>query len=172
MGLLTGSGSTIYGSRAPIGAAACVPAAAVLVGIVTLLLRHDVSIKSLAGMVLLGTNVLLALAVIVAVNAYPQVENAQLIAPIESWRADLPVTHVFGLRSETVETITIEGRADRRGCDWELRAVALYRSTGEVLAVEILPTTFSDSSEIPPAPTPLEPEFVLLQGSTPFSCRN
>ena len=169
----TGSGSTIHVSRTPIGAAACVPAAAVLMGVVTLLIRRDVSVTSPAGLVLVGADVLLALAVIVAVGAYPQVENARLTGHADGgWQTELPVTHVFGLRSETAETMTIVGRADRRACDWEMRAVTLERSTGDILSVEALPTTFADPSDIPPAPTPLDPGFELLQGEAPFICRS
>ena len=169
----TGSGSTIHVSRSPIVAAACVPAVAVLVGVVTLLLRRDISAASPAGMVLLGADVLLALAVIVAVEVYPQVENARLTGHAHGgWQTELPVTHVFGLRSQTGEAMTIVGRADRRGCDWVMRAVTLDRSTGDILAVEALPTTFADPSGIPPAPTPLDPGFELLQGEAPFICRS
>ncbi len=173
----TGSGSTIVQSRIPIGAAALVAVLAVVFGVVTVLVRHDVPLPSLGAVVLLATNALVAGAVLVAVDSYPQVEPAELIGigPRGSviWQTELPVTEVFGVRSEKRDTITLEGRADRRACDWKTRSVTLDRSTGAILDVHELPTEYASESDIPPEPTKLDRDrYDLQQGSAPFICRN
>jgi hypothetical protein len=175
----TGSGSTIVESRAPIISAALVPAALTLFGLMTFLVRHDVPATSARGLALLAVNLLMGASVWLAVGAYPQVEQAEMAAigadGTTRWRIELPVTEVFGLREETEHTITVEGRADRRGCAPQHRSVKFDRSTGEVLAVEVLPTVYDDPSRVPSPPTPLEQRrggFDVRQGSAPFICRN
>lgn len=169
-----GSGSTIVASRAPIVAAVLVPATAILVGLVTLLVRHDVRLPSSGGVALVAACLWAAGVVVLAVNAYPQVEQAEVISRTSDfWRTKLPVTELFGVRAETEDTITLEGRVDRRGCASEMRYVTLDRSTGEILETDTLPTFYASQSEVPPAPTPVDPvRFEVQQGSAPFICRS
>lgn len=170
----TGSGSVLVVPRSPIAAGALMSAAAVLVGGTTVLIGTGVPVRSLRGAWLLGTTVLSAGSVPVAVAAYPQVESAQLVSDGEhGWTTSLPVTEIFGVRELTAAAVTIEGRADRRECRWERRAVTIDRSTGAILAVERLPTSYADASDIPPALAPVDPAlFEVVQGFAPFICRS
>lgn len=169
-----GSGSTIVATRAPIVAAALVPTTAILVGLVTLLVRHDVRLPSPGGVALFAACLWTAGVVVLAVNAYPQVEQADVISRTSDfWRTELPMTELFGVRTETEHTITLEGRVDRRGCAYELRSVTLDLSTGAILETDTLPTFYANQSEVPPAPTPVDPvQFEVRQGSAPFICRS
>jgi len=168
----TGTGAVLVDSRAQARGAALVPMAAVLVGLVAVLARRHVPLRSPAGVAMVVTNVLVTAGVAVAVAAYPQVRGAELVAHQGGgWSTDLPVTEVWGVRSEADDTITIEGRADQRGCDWELRSVTLDLATGEILAVEALPTSYESAAAIPPDATPIDVErFEVRQGSAPFTC--
>jgi hypothetical protein len=170
----TGSGALLVDSREQARAAGLMPVAAVLVGLVTLLVRRHVPLRSLAGVVVLVTSLLVAAGVAVAVAAYPQVQPAEVIAHgAGGWSTELPVTEVWGVRAETDSTITLEGRADRRSCDWEPRSVTLELSTGSILAVEPLPMSYGGASDVPSAPEPVDPErFEVRQGSSPFICRS
>jgi hypothetical protein len=170
----TGSGSLLVDSREQARAAALMPVTAVLVGLVTVLVRRHVALRTLAGVAVLLTNLFITAGVAVAVAAYPQVRPAELIAHEGGgWSTELPVTEVWGVRSETDDTITLEGRADRRSCDWELRSVTLALSNGEILAVEALPTAYAGPDEIPSEPTSVDLErFEVRQGSAPFICRS
>lgn len=170
----TGSGSTIVVSRLPILTSAIVAGAAVFIGLLVLLLRNHVAVTSPAGLVLVMGTLLFTAAVWVAVDSYPQVVGATLIAHgDERWRTQLPITEVFGVLAEDGNTITITGRAARRACESQMRSVTLDLSTGRVLAVETLPTFYLDESEVPPLPTPVDfQRFEVQQGSAPFICRN
>jgi hypothetical protein len=125
----TGSGSTIVDSRAPIAAAALVPAASLLFGVVTLLIRAFIPARSPRGAALVAANVIIGASVLLAVNAYPQVQPATLIGIGDdgtvSWRSELPVTTVRGLRDQTATIVTLEGTAHRRECDGEPRSVTI-----------------------------------------------
>lgn len=168
----TGTGSRLISSREQAQAAALVPVAAVLVGVVAVLVRGHVPRRSPGGVMVFVTSVFVTVGVALAVAAYPQVEQAELIAHrAGGWSTGLPVTEVWGVRAESDTTITLEGRVDRRGCDWRSRSVTLELSTGRILAVEALPG-FSDISEIPPR-TPIDiGRFEVRQGSAPFMCLN
>lgn len=170
----TGSGSVLVVPRSPIAAGALMSAAAVLVGGTTVLVGPGVPVRSFRGAWLLATTVLVTGSVLVGLAAYPQVAPAQLVSHEEpGWTTSLPVTEVFGVRESTAAVVTIEGRADRRECRWERRAVTIDRSTGAVLAAERLPTSYADASDIPPDPAPVDPaRFEVVQGSAPFVCRS
>ena len=131
-----GNDITLVVSQTPIVFGLLVAAVCVAAGVSMVLVRDGVEAASPAGVMLLATVVALSGAVIVGVRAYPQVEQAELLAHGDvSWRSRLPVTEVFGVRSETDETITLEGRADRRGCNWVFRSVTIDRGTGRVVDV-------------------------------------
>lgn len=170
----TGSGALLVDSREQARAAALMPVAAVLVGLVVLLVRRHVPLRSLAGVVVLLTSLFVTAGVVVAVAAYPQVRPAVVIAHgAGGWSTELPVTEVWGIRDETAGTITIEGRADRRSCDWESRSVTLELSSGAILAVEALPMSYGSAADVPSSPEPVDPErFEVRQGSSPFICRS
>jgi hypothetical protein len=172
-----GSGSTIVEPRAPILVAAGAAVASMLFGVVVLLVRRDGPSRRSTIAVLAFTGALMVVFVWVAVGAYPQVVQADLLAIRDDgalvWRADLPLSEVRGLRRETARTITIEGQMDRRGCDSQARSVTIDRATGKVLSVDALPTFYKDPSDIPPPPAPIEAErggFEVVQGSAPFIC--
>lgn len=111
--------STLVVSRTPIVAAALVPAAALLLGLVTVLVRRVVPARSLRGAALLGMNlVVVVVGVPLAVTTYPQIEHARLMSREDGWQTNLPITEVYGVRAETGASITLEGRVDRRGRDW------------------------------------------------------
>jgi hypothetical protein len=169
----TGSGSTLVVSRWPIALAAFVAALCSLFGATAILLRRSLGGSSPAVFLLLASVAALPLAVVVAIRAYPQVEPAVLIAHGDAhWRTVLPVTEVFGVRSETDRTITLEGRADRRACTWQLRAVTIDLATGQLTDVTELPG-FLPAGQVPPPPTPIDPgTFEIIQGTAPFICRN
>ena len=121
---------------------------------------------------LLATVVALSIATIVGVRAYPQVEQAEFVAHRNAgWRTRLPVTEVFGVLSETDRTITLEGRADRRGCNWELRSVTVDRDTGRIVDVAQLSNVVPQGQE-PRRPGPVPLGFEVFQGTTPFICPN
>jgi hypothetical protein len=170
----TGSGSVLIVSRTPIVLAALVSVTAVLVGVGTMFMGPGLDWRSLKGVYLVGTTLLVVASVVVAVAAYPQVRHAELIAHGEDrWRTTVPVTEVFGVRDLTAATVTIEGRADRRECRWELRSVTIDRTTGAILELERLPSAYADESEIPTEPDPVDPAlFEVAQGSAPFICQS
>lgn len=169
----TGSGSTIVSSRRSIALAAFVAALCVLAGAATILIRRDVVLASLGGVLLLATVIALPIAVILGIHAYPQVESAVIIAHGgANWRTRLPVTEVFGVRTETDRTLTLEGRADRRACAWQLRSVTIDLASGDIVDVVELPTSYP-SGAVPPPLTPIDPNsFEVTQGSAPFICPN
>jgi hypothetical protein len=175
----TGSGSTIVDSRAPIVAAALVPATAVLLGVLTLAVRRDIPARSVRGAAFAIGNLAMAASVVLAVGAYPQVEQAELIGIGNDgtviWRTQLPITTVHGVRAETDTVVTLEGTADRRACAWEPRSVTLDRATGAILEVIALPYSYPDASQVPPPPSPVRRGpggYDVEQGSAPFICRN
>jgi hypothetical protein len=168
----TGYGSILVVSKMPIVFDLAVAAVCAMAGASMILVRSDVAAGSLGGVMLLATVVALSIAVVVGVRAYPQVEQAQFVAHGDaSWRTRLPVTEVFGVLSETDDRITLEGRADRRGCNWVLRSVTIERATGRIVDVTELPT-FLPAGEDPPRPGPVPLGFELIQGATPFICSN
>jgi hypothetical protein len=169
----TGSGSTIVSSRASITLAAFVAALCILAGTATILIRHDGVLTSLGGVLLLATVIALPIAVVFGIRAYPKVEPAELIAQGEAnWRTRLPITEVFGVRSETDRTLTLEGRADRRACSWRWRSVTIDRASGHIVDVADLPVSYP-SGEVPPPLTPIDQDsFEVTQGSAPFVCRS
>ena len=169
----TGSGSAFVDSRTPVVLGILVGVVCALAGAAVILVRRDVVATSLGGLLLLGTVIALAITVVVGVRAYPQVEQAVLIAYDDAdWRTRLPVTEVFGVRSETDRTITVEGRADRRGCSWRSRSVTIDRTSGRIVEVVELPTSFPAGEE-PPALVPIDVRsYRVIQGTAPFICRN
>jgi hypothetical protein len=170
----TGSGSVLVVPRSPIAAGALMSVAAVLVGGATALIGPGVPVRSLRGAWLLAATVLVAGSVPVALAAYPQVEPAELVAHGEGrWKTTVPVTEIFGIRELTTATVTIEGRADRRVCRSEWRSVTIDRSTGAIVEVVRLPTSYADEAQIPPDPAPVDPDlFEVVQGSAPFICQD
>lgn len=170
----TGSGALLVDAGAQARAAGLMPVAAVLVGLVAVLGRRHVPLRSSAGVLVIVTNLCVTAGVAVAVAAYPQVRPAEVIAHgAGGWSTELPVTEVWGVRAETDDTITLEGRADRRACDWALRSVTLELSTGTILAVEALPMSYGSAGDVPPAAAPIDVErFEVRQGSSPFICRS
>jgi hypothetical protein len=170
----TGSGSTIVSSRMSIALAAFIAAICILAGIATILVRHHGVLTSLGGLLLLGTVIALPIAVVLGIRAYPQVEPAEIIAHGEAnWRTRLPVTEVFGVRSETDRTITLVGRADRRACAWRWRSVTIDRASGHIVDVADLPTSYPSRESLPPPLTPIDQDWLeVAQGSAPFICSN
>jgi hypothetical protein len=172
MGWTGFSASTLVVSRTSIALGAFIAAVCVLAGVALILVRHQVAPSSFGGVMLLATVVALQVAALVGVEAYPQVEQAGLIAHGEvNWRIRLPITEVFGVLSETDRTITLEGRADRRGCLWKWRSVAIELETGRILDTAELPTAFMPG-EVPPPLKPVPISFEVIQGTAPFICRN
>ena len=170
----TGTGARLTDAREQARSAALVPVAAILFGLVTVLVRRHVPLRSPGGVMVLATNLFVIAGVVVSVMAYPQVRHAEVIAHSHGgWSTDLPVTEVWGVRDETETTITFEGRADRRGCDPRMRSVTLDLSTGRILAVETLPGAYDSSADIPPDPAPIDVErFEIRQGAAPFICQS
>jgi hypothetical protein len=170
----TGSGSVLVVSRAPVVLGVLMSITAVLLGISTLKFGRALAGWPAGAALLAGATLLAGASVVAALAAYPQVRHAELISHGEhDWKTTVPVTEVFGVREMTAATITIEGRADRRECRWELRAVTIDRSTGTVIDVERLPTAYADESQIPPDPEPVDPAVLeIAQGAAPFICRS
>jgi hypothetical protein len=169
----TGSGSTIVSTRTPITLAAVVAALCVLAGAATILVRRSVVPTSLGGVLLLATIIALPIAAVLGIRTYPQVEPAVIIAHGDAnWRTRLPVTEVFGVRSATDRTLTLEGRADQRGCSWRLRSVTIDLTSGHIVDVAELPTSYP-SDALPPPLTPIDQHrFEVTQGSSPVICRS
>lgn len=87
------------------------------------------------------------------------------------WKVTLPLTEVLGYRSQSDTQIVLEGRADERHCAFSLRAVTLDLGDGTIRAVDDLPTTYPDASQVPAPPAPLDPaRFRVDQGSSPVVC--
>jgi hypothetical protein len=160
-------------SRRPVLVAVMASFAGIVLGTVVLSLRRRVQVGSLGGSLLLVSTALAAATVVAAVGAYPQVEPATLGSPTgTTWKTTLPVDRVWGMRSRTDRTITIEGTANHRGCTFDRESVTLDVSTGEILEVTSLPTSFVDASQVPAALAPIPFEFEVIQGSMPFICRS
>lgn len=159
-------------SQTPIVLGLVASAVCVLAGVSMILLRRDVSAASVGGAMLLVTAVALSIAVVVGVRAYPQVEQAELVAHGDvGWRVRLPVTEVHGVLAETDDTITLWGAADRRGCNWVLRSVTIERDTGRIVDVTQL-SNFLRPGEEPPPRGQVPQNLEVVRGTTPFICPN
>lgn len=164
----TGTGSVLVAGQASILVAALVSGAAVLVGLTMLAFRRSAPGR---GALLVAAGSLVAASVPAALATYPQVEHVRLLDHRNGWETALPISEVWGVRSETDGQITIEGRADRRGCQARFRSVTLDRRTGRVTDVGDLPRAYDDPSQVPSEPAPLDPAaFEVRPGSSPFIC--
>lgn len=162
-----GSGSSLRSVAGPltlIGAAAAV----VVLGVTAMVLaRRQASGPRVAFAATAG---IAAALIPLALLAYPHIEPAVLTSAA-GWHARLPVTEVYGARSQSGDQLVIEGKLARRHCGFELRAVTLDVATGDVTHVRTLPSTYADISLVPPPPGPLDAaRFTVRQGSSPFVC--
>lgn len=150
--------------------------AVALLGLAVLLTRNHPVAGRPRRLALVAVTALSALLAPLALLAYPRIDDAVLTAIAApdggpGWHTRLPVTEVLGVRSITGDRLVIEGREDHRQCRFVLRAVSLDVATGALVEVKDLRSTYTDISQAPPPPGPLDPaRYTVDQGSSPFVC--
>ena len=162
-----GSGSSLRSVAGPLPLIGAATAVIVLGGIAIFVARRQAAGPRVAFAAIVG---IAAALIPLTLLAYPRIEPAVLTS-VGGWHARLPMTEVFGARSQSGDQLVIEGKLARRHCGFELRAVTLDVDTGEVTDVRTLPSTYADISLVPPPPGPLDAaRFTVRQGSSPFMC--
>jgi len=134
--------------------------------------------RSLGGLGLLAAvAVALGAAVVAVVGAgsYPTATTAVISGVDPStgtrWRTDTPATELFGMRSESAETIEIEGRVDHHGCESDPVLITVDRRTGAIIEVSEQPTFYPSQADVPTT-EPVPDEYRVEQGESATICQS
>ena len=112
---------------------------------------------------------------VVSARSYPTATTAVIIGADPStgtpWRTDTPATELFGMRSESPETMQIEGRVDHHGCELDHVLITIQRQTGAILEVREQPTFYPSVADIPTT-VAVPDEYRIKQGRSATICQS
>jgi hypothetical protein len=112
---------------------------------------------------------------VVSARWYPTATTAVIIGADPNtgapWRTDTPATALFGMRSESPETVRIEGRVDHHACEVDHVLITIERETGAILDVREQPTFYPSPADVPTT-VPVPDEYQIEQGKSATICQS